>query len=61
MRVIAIYTLYCGGQGSKLVPAVAIITRGFPQAISDIETELHFRCFAYLKLMTEFLCGLRFL
>jgi hypothetical protein len=58
MRLTAIYTLYCGGKGSNLGFDAAIITRDFPQAISDIDTQLLFRCLAYLKL-TEFLCGLR--
>jgi len=61
MRVTAIYTLCCGGKGSNLGFNAAIVTRNFPQVISDIDTELLFRCLAYLQLMTEFLCGLRLL
>jgi hypothetical protein len=61
MRVIAIYTLYCGRKGSNLGFYEAIITRNFPQAINNIDTKLLYRCLAYLQLITELLCGLRLL
>ena len=58
MRVTAIYTLYCGGNVSNLAYDAGIITRDIPQAISDIDTELLFKCFPYLQTMSEFLCRL---